>query len=216
MEKVEHVEFEPETYENELAYWLQQFREEHKIEDLRAASQSVWNGALRYIYKHVFRGTDKLKSHVLDIDSTSCMKTTYGSYDYDKVDYILNIYIDLCMLYDKEISCIGFSFLTGIDDSTVQVWSNDKPSTKRFEISQKILRYREESLSNKLATGKQNPVGVLAILNRHYQWNLPGVSKEPAKQTALPAAELPKLSDYSNGNVRNNVINPPPELSDNL
>jgi hypothetical protein len=52
---------------------------------------------------------------------------------------------------------------------------------------------REESLSNKLADGNKNPVGILAILNRHYQWNLPGVSKESAKTGALSAAELPKL-----------------------
>ena len=54
---------------------------------------------------------------------------------------------------------------------------------------------REQSLSNKLADGKQNPVGILAILNRHYAWNLPGVSKENAKQGALSAAELPKLGE---------------------
>ena len=48
-------------------------------------------------------------------------------------------------------------------------------------------------MSNKLADGNKNPVGILAILNRHYQWNLPGVSKESAKTGALSAAELPKL-----------------------
>ena len=57
----------------------------------------------------------------------------------------------------------------------------------------KLSYFREESLSNKLADGKQNPVGILAILNRHYQWNLPGVSKESARQNALTAADLPKL-----------------------
>ena len=49
-------------------------------------------------------------------------------------------------------------------------------------------------------TGKQNPVGVLGVLNRHYQWNMPGVSREQAGKRALTAAELPKLGE--NGGVK--------------
>ena len=59
------------------------------------------------------------------------------------------------------------------------------------------MKEREESLSNKLADGKQNPVGVIAILNKHYGWNMPGVSREAAKPQALPASELPKLGDIA-------------------
>ena len=61
----------------------------------------------------------------------------------------------------------------------------------------KLSQFREESLSNKLVTGKQNPVGILGVLNRHYQWNMPGVSREQANKRALTDAELPKL-DSSN------------------
>ena len=61
--------------------------------------------------------------------------------------------------------------------------------------AQKIYDYREESFSAKLATANKNPVGILAILNRHYQWNLPGVSKESSKQRVLSASELPKLGE---------------------
>ena len=49
-------------------------------------------------------------------------------------------------------------------------------------------------MSIKLVTGKQNPVGILGVLNRHYQWNLPGVSREQANKRSLTAAELPKLT----------------------
>lgn len=48
---------------------------------------------------------------------------------------------------------------------------------------------------NKLVTGKQNPVGVLGVLNRHYAWNLPGVSKERTSERSLTASELPKLGE---------------------
>jgi hypothetical protein len=98
-------------------------------------------------------------------------------------------------MYNKEVSIIGFSNLTGIDTDTINDWGNNsnKLSTSCSVIYKKLSKMREESLSNKLADGKQNPVGILAILNRHYQWNLPGVSKESAKAGALSAAELPRL-----------------------
>ena len=101
----------------------------------------------------------------------------------------------MCMVNNKEVSILGFSTLTGIDESIIHDWGrNDrKLSTLSSQIYEKLSHYREESLSNKLADGNKNPVGILAILNRHYQWNLPGVSKESAKTGALSAAELPKL-----------------------
>ena len=90
---------------------------------------------------------------------------------------------------------MGYSKLLGISNEIISMWgnNNNKLSNKGFEIYKKLQQEREESLSNKLADGRQNPVGVLAILNRHYQWNLPGVSKETTNNNRLTAAELPKL-----------------------
>ena len=80
-----------------------------------------------------------------------------------------------------------------------------KLSTKGFDIVQKLRIFREESLSNKLATGNKNPVGILAILNRHFAWNLPGVSRESSTKAIKTAADLPRLGtsgDAQGSNVR--------------
>lgn len=89
---------------------------------------------------------------------------------------------------------MGYSKLVGISNEIISMWGNDnnKLSSRSFEIYKKLNQEREESLSSKLADGKQNPVGILAILNKHYQWNLPGVSRESTRQS-LTAQELPKL-----------------------
>ena len=115
-------------------------------------------------------------------------------------------YIYICTVHDKEISIMGFSYLTGIDNNTINSWkdnynninniNSDRLGSQRMRIYKKLTTEREESLSNKLATGNKNPVGILAILNRHYQWNLPGVSKEQSKQV-LSASELPQLGGKS-------------------
>ena len=99
----------------------------------------------------------------------------------------------MCLKYDKEVSIIGFSSLTGIDESIIYDWGKESGSLSS-NIYKKLHDFREESLSNKLATGNKNPVGILAILNRHYSWNLPGVSKETDRKQALGVEQLPKLS----------------------
>jgi hypothetical protein len=52
---------------------------------------------------------------------------------------------------------------------------------------------REESLSNKLVDGKQNPVGTIAVLNRQFGWASPYTSDANRNKSSLTAAELPKL-----------------------
>ena len=187
---------EIEVFENDIDVYLKMFCEEQGIEDMKKESQSVWNSALRYIYKHVFKNTDSLKQSNNIYNINNSIPSNYNSYDYDMVLKVLDIYIfDMCMRYDKEVSIIGFSTLTGIDESVIYDWGNGstKLSSMSAEIYKKLNEFREESLSNKLVTGKQNPVGVLGVLNRHYAWNMPGVSREQANKNTLSAAELPKL-----------------------
>lgn len=186
-----------EVFENDLDKYLHLFCSENDIDDMKKESQAVWNSCLRYIYKNVFKGKDLLKDKTLyNINNNCIMNSTYNSYDYDVVLNLLDIYVyDMCLKYDKEVSILGFSTLSGIDDSTIYNWGNnkgnsDKLSSKGFDIYKKLNQFREESLSNKLATSNKNPVGVLAILNRHYQWNLPGVSKESANKNNLSLEDM--------------------------
>ena len=116
-------------------------------------------------------------------------------------------------MYDKEVSIMGFSKLSGIDTDTINSWGNNECqiSSESSVIYKKLSKEREESLSGMLISGKRNPVGILGALNRHYQWNMPGVSnrdnnKALNKQTpeqiakqygevieAQTAAELPPI-----------------------
>ena len=101
------------------------------------------------------------------------------------------------MINDKEVSINGFSYLTGINRDTIKEWghNNKKLSDSAFIIYQKLVDTRLESLSGKLATGKQNPVGVIAILNHFYGWASPYTADANRHRTALSAAELPRLNE---------------------
>ena len=194
MEKVKETPDTPEVFRNDIELYLAQFCEEYNIKDMTKEPQSRWNAALMYINKYVFNDKSILKLNKnINKNNTNCiMDSNFYMYDLDKLDYILYIYYYLCSVYDKECSIMGYSLLTNINYDTLMDWGADerKLSTKGFDIVEKLRLFREESLSNKLATGNKNPVGILAILNRHYSWNLPGVSRETNQRQALTAADI--------------------------
>lgn len=192
---MQKVENEIEVFENDIDLYLHQFQDEQGIEDLRTVPQSVWNACLMYIQRHVFNDRDLLKQSNNIYNSNSIMDSNYNMYNYDLVNNILDYYIYICNLYNKEISIVGFSKLTNIDDETINIWgsNSNKLSSKSFGIYKKICQMREESLSNKLVDGKQNPVGTIAVLNRQFGWASPYVSDSNRQKNSLTAAELPKL-----------------------
>ena len=195
MEKVQEQENTIEVFENDMQLYLSMFCEENGIEDMKKESQSVWNGALRYIRRHVFNNKDVLKSKDNINIYNNNIPSTFNAYNYDTVNGICDIYIDLCFINDKEVSIIGFSNLTGIDTELIYNWANEntKLSTTSFNVYKKLSQFREESLSNKLVTGNKNPVGVIAVLNRQYGWASPYTSDSNRQKSALTASELPKL-----------------------
>lgn len=208
MEKVQGTENKIEVFENDIQLYLSMFCEEQGIEDMKKESQSVWNGALRYIRRHVFNNKDLLKEPNNIYNINNSITSNYNMYNYELVNNICDIYIDLCFINDKEVSILGFSNLTGIDNETINVWGNNdsKLSALSFGIYKKLSQFREESLSNKLVTGNKNPVGVIAVLNRQYGWASPYTSDSNRQKQALTAAELPKLDSSNCAEISNNLI----------
>lgn len=154
-----------EVYENGIFEYLDQYMDERGISDMNAESMNRWNAALLYIYKNVFQNNREYLKVEGNINN---------AYDLSKIDNICNIYISLCFEYEKEISIMGFSNLTGISRETIHDWGRNGTqfSSTGSDIFKKLSENREESLSNRLYSGRGNPVGVLGILNRHYGWNM--------------------------------------------
>jgi hypothetical protein len=190
MEKVTAEQPVIEVFENDIDLYLRQFQEEQEIEDMRTVPQSVWNGALMYVNRHLFKNNSHLlksKDNIYNtniINNNMPMYTNYNMYNYDVINQLLDYYIYICSINNKEISIMGFSKLTGIDTDTINSWGNNenKLSSSCSVIYKKLCQMREESLSNKLADGRQNPVGVIAMLNRHYGWASPYTSDSRNKQ----------------------------------
>ena len=203
MEKVQDQEQTQEVFENDIDLYIRLFCEEKKIDDMRAASQSVWNAALMYVKRHVFNVPGILKmSKPLEGYNNNNYNNQYrnlnncncNAYDIDKVNEICDYYIYICNVYDKGVTISGFCKLTGISETVMYEWGNEdrKLSTSSAAIYKKLSLEYENSAEAKL-WGNKNPVAVMAILNKRFGWNLPGVSKEQTSKRALSASELPKL-----------------------
>lgn len=190
-----------EIYENGIAEYLDAYIAERQIEDMHKEPQSRWNAALLYINKYLF----KPNRDILKLDNYCSGNLNYNNqsnnnaYDTDKVNRICDIYIDLCYEYDKEISVMGFSKLTGIVPDTVYSWAEGSTQlgSSGSLVYKKLSKEREESLAGMLISGKRNPVGVLGVLNHSYNWNMPGVREQTPKK-ALTADQLPKLGNIEN------------------
>lgn len=196
MERIsEEREEDIEIYDDDIDLYLEQFREEQNIDDYREISQNVWNAALMYVQKHVFPDRDMLKTTKL-IDNGSCMPSTMGAYDYDKLNAICDRYIYLCGVYDKLVMPMGFSYLTGISVDIMCAWCSDNRgilSERNSKIYKKLKLSREDSIASRLGNGNKNPVGLIAMLNHYDNWNMPGVTRELVDRRALTADQLPQL-----------------------
>lgn len=207
MDEIRDQVCDVELFENDIAMYLQIFCEEQKIEDMSKESQSKWNAAMMYIKRHVFNDSSILKmskplnnyinnnnihDNMYNLNNSNC-----NAYDIDKVNSVCDYYIYICNMYDKGVTISGFSKLTGIDESTIYDWSDEngrRLSTASFEIYKKLHAEYENSLESKLWSNK-NPVAHMAIANKRFGWNMPGVREERNKQRVLAVDELPKLSE---------------------
>ena len=209
MENVQEQAQTIEVFENDIQLYLSMFCEENGIEDMTKEPQSRWNACLTYIQRHVFNNKDLLKETNNIYNTNNSIASNYNMYNYELVNNICDIYIDLCFINDKEVSIIGFSNLTGIDTELIYNWANEntKLSTTSFNVYKKLSQFREESLSNKLVTGNKNPVGVIAVLNRQYGWASPYTSDSNKQRKSISAEEIrQKLSENNTQFIQDNSL----------
>lgn len=159
--------------------------------DIYNIDQSRWNSILLYIFSKVFKVNKKDKRIVKKYNE----KSNIDYSDKELINNVIDIYVSLCYEYSKEVSVMGFSKLTGIDEQTMYTWHNDALNGRNsFDAIKKLRAEREESLSAKLVSCKGNPTGLLGILNRHYGWNM-GQPKNVEQQIA-PRSPEQIAADY--------------------
>ena len=206
-----------EVYLSEVHACLAQYMDDRGIEDMEKESQNKWSAAMRYVGQHVFKGTQKLREKPTIVREGFSGVTNDNAYDLDKVNALVDYYVNLCYEYDKEVSMNGFSFISGIPPEILTVWSGvytdgygniRKTGEAGLRIIRKLKSNNEESLSGMLISGgKRSPVGILGALNRKHGWNmgqpieiqrngLPNrTAADIAEEHRIASTEVPELPD---------------------
>ena len=174
-----------DVFKDDIDMYINLWMEERNIEDLCKISQNRWYNCCKYVYENVFKVNPKYLKDDNNINN---------AYDTDKVNEVLDIYIDLCNDYEKVVNIVGFTFFTGIHRDTLNGWVNGvQLGSSGSDICKKIDQMREESLVGLQISGKNNPMCYMPSLNKYCGFNMPGVRDQGARARALTASELPKL-----------------------
>ena len=103
-------------YINAIDTALENYRLENNIKDFKEIKKPEWTAVLIYIYNQVFKplrtGQGIKKSKLLFTDEKTINK-------------LCDYYIYMCLKYNKPVSIIGYSYLTGISYSTIEKYSNN-------------------------------------------------------------------------------------------
>jgi hypothetical protein len=219
IEKVENTENTIDIFKNDVDMYIKLFCEENNIDDLCSISQNRFSALLYYLYLHVFKDNLKSKNQY---NNGLFGDTTYNAYDIDLLCDIVDLYCFISDQYDKIISVQGFCKMTGISQNTLYEWGNGnrctKVSSRSSEIFKRLTAERERTLSDRLASGVKNPVGVLGCLNHWHNWAGVG-NMEERKPQQISLSDVRKqaveLSDNSGGDRLQIAENGNNKLSDN-
>jgi len=192
-----------DVFKSDIDMYINLWMEERNIEDLCKVSQNRWYNCCKYIYEHVFKVNPKYLKDDNNINN---------AYDTDKVNEVLDIYIDLCNDYEKVVNIVGFTFFTGIHRDTLNGWVNGvQLGSSGSDICKKIDEMREESLVGLQVSGKGNPMNYMPSLNKYCGFNMPGVRDQGSRARALTASELPQLGGGNCSRLPDNFDNSSPD-----
>ena len=192
-----------DVFQDDIDMYINLWMEERNIEDLCKISQNRWYNCCKYVYENVFKVNPKYLKDDNNINN---------AYDTDKVNEVLDIYIDLCNDYEKVVNIVGFTFFTGIHRDTLNGWVNGvQLGSSGSDICKKIDEMREESLVGLQVSGKGNPMNYMPSLNKYCGFNMPGVRDQGPRVRALTASELPKLGSGNCARLPDNFDNSSPD-----
>lgn len=192
-----------DVFKDDIDMYINLWMEERNIEDLCKISQNRWYNCCKYVYENVFKVNPKYLKDDNNINN---------AYDTDKVNEVLDIYIDLCNDYEKVVNIVGFTFFTGIHRDTLNGWVNGvQLGSSGSDICKKIDQMREESLVGLQVSGKGNPMNYMPSLNKYCGFNMPGVRDQGSRVRALTASELPKLGSGNCARLPDNFDNSSPD-----
>jgi hypothetical protein len=155
--------------------------------DRKSISHNEVNYILRRVYDNIFK------------PSTGLMNNQKSIIDYDDIEQIqavVNVYIDICSRFNKSLGLMSFSFMSGIDITTLLRWINNPELN--LERSKAIQKIQEVHKALQIGLLNDSPVGALAVANNDTETGLNWSEKQAAAAASntiyiLPSERLQML-----------------------
>ena len=215
MEKVQKLESDIlDTFKADTKRYFEMFCAEYEIESLRTAPQNTFESALSFAGDNIFlKPRDKTfkynRQTILDCDNANV------------IDYILDYYIFICGVYNKEANIDGFSKYIKVSKQTMYNWLNGEYKTKIYldkqgnridDIQEWILNNRgdyteilskahldlvkkikdnDEHTLANIGISDRNNTGVAMKLNTVFGWN--AINGRESEQTSKRALSASEL-----------------------
>lgn len=160
------------------------------IQDMRKEPQNIFRAALKYIQFNVFHNTDDLKRKIDTWDNFIEYK---GRYNFRYLLDIYNIYENICLVNNKEISMLDYCYFTGLKYGKIVDWNYKYNKGVLEELSPDCKELVQNIRTSKEATiegnGKADLI-TMAKLNHYYDWNVQGIKSDKNEAKALSVSEL--------------------------
>lgn len=179
MTKKESSGYDIQVYENDIEYYFEKYFEDHPRIDRDKFSPSQFTSALRYIHKNLHLSKSALliePYYTYSFKNKTPIKSNGNKYNLDKINEILDIYINLCNDNNNRVSIIGFSYLTGISPDTLYKWRDDdrqigESGTTRSYLFKKLYSAAEYTLNDILMDKSTNPMKATVLLNNQFGYS---------------------------------------------
>ena len=188
----DHNENIIDIYSDNIELCIDEFCKECNIDDLCKESQNRFSALLYYLQKHVFCNMPLTKNNEYNTPV----------YDAELINNCLDYFLFMCDKYDKIATIQGFCKMVGIDEGTIYGWARDAgASPAAVNVAKILFAERERGLSERLISGKVNPVGILGGLNHWHGWSGVGNMQENREKQVATLADVRgmalELSDNS-------------------
>ena len=183
---------------DEIYKQIELFAYNHNVDGLNGLNDcktGVFNNILADVCDNVFKPLKLLKV-------TNCIN---NKYDINKLDIIYNIYIDLCIEYDKMLSVYGLGRFIGVDLSdpnyTAQYFSDE---LKQWTLEKaKNIEILDARRIEARATDSKQPILNIAYANYRHGWN-GTIKANEIKSTVKTLTDIRSNLSLSDGLNANN------------
>lgn len=195
--------FNIDVIRSDIQAMINTFTSIHGIEDLTKAPQRQFMALSSYIGQNYFKKFKLLRDNT-PRDNGSALTFYNRDYDIPKLAACINLYFDICGLYNKAFLYDGVASFIGCSENTLRE-NSEKLTSVGIDLSQK----REASLSAGVVDSKTTNMGLLAALNHWHNWSGASTSRTEVRETTVVYPVLVDInknkSDLISDNSNNNT-----------